>query len=319
VPGCTSGHLRRSYGGAWEHCKCFRLDGIGLHVPGLTILRGDLMKRFTFFGIRRMLLLSAVLCLLGGVRAPLPASAQVEPLPRAHAHNDYKHERPLVDALNHGFCSVEVDIHFVDGALLVAHDREDVVPGRTLESLYLNPLRRRIREKGSVYPGDPPLTLLIDVKSAAAPTYRALRDVLRRYADMLTIFAGAHRDGGPVTAIISGNRARALMEEESIRYAAFDGRLDDLVQRPSPSPNFVPLVSSHWGTISSWQGEGPMPQQDREALRETVARAHEQGRRIRFWATADRPAVWEELHAAGVDLLNADDLDQLQQFLLEHQ
>jgi len=62
-----------------------------------------------------------------------------------------------------------------------------------------------------------------------------------------------------------------------------------------------------------------MPQQDREALRETVARAHEQGRRIRFWATADRPAVWEELHAAGVDLLNADDLDQLQQFLLEHQ
>lgn len=264
-----------------------------------------------------MLLLSGVLGLLWGIHASLPACAQVEPLPRAHAHNDYEHERPLMDALSHGFCSVEVDIHLVDGAMLVAHDREDVVPGRTLESLYLDPLRERIREDGSVYPGGPPLTLLIDVKSAAEPTYRVLRDVLRGYADMLTIFAGGHRDEGPVTAIISGNRARALMEEEAIRYAAYDGRLDDLNQRPSPPANFIPLVSSHWNTISTWRGEGPMPEEDRTTLRETVARAHEQGRRIRFWATGDRPAVWEELYAAGVDLLNADDLDKLQQFLLE--
>ncbi len=48
-----------------------------------------------------------------------------EPLPQAHAHNDYEHERPLLDALSHGFCSVEADIYLVDGALLVAHDRED--------------------------------------------------------------------------------------------------------------------------------------------------------------------------------------------------
>jgi hypothetical protein len=36
----------------------------------------------------------------------VPASATaVEPLPRAHAHNDYEHERPLLDALDHGFTS----------------------------------------------------------------------------------------------------------------------------------------------------------------------------------------------------------------------
>jgi hypothetical protein len=33
---------------------------------------------------------------------------------------------------------------------------------------------------------------------------------------------------------------------------------------------------------------------------------------LRFWATPDSPAVWDELLNAGVDLINADDLRGLQ-------
>jgi len=261
----------------------------------------------------------AILVLTGFAVAVTPGAvhAQVTPLPRAHAHNDYEHDRPLLDALDRGFGSVEVDIHLVDGDLLVAHDRDEVVPGRTLQALYLDPLQDRIRERGRVYPDGPPLTLLIDVKSAAQPTYRALHEVLRDYAAMLTTYGPGGVEEGPVTAIISGNRARGLMKEQTIRYAAYDGRLDDLARTPSPSATFIPLVSSHWEAVSTWRGEGPMPAADREKLQAIVAQAHEQGRRIRFWATADRPAVWRELYAAGVDLLNTDDLALLQQFLLE--
>lgn len=45
------------------------------------------------------------------------------PLVHAHAHDDYEHKRPLFDALDRGFCSVEADVHLVDGQLLVAHIR----------------------------------------------------------------------------------------------------------------------------------------------------------------------------------------------------
>jgi len=77
-------------------------------------------------------------------------------LERAHAHNDYEHDRPLYDALSRGFKSVEADVWLVGGELLVAHDREDVRRGRTLESLYLAPLRQLIKQNGgAVYPGDP--------------------------------------------------------------------------------------------------------------------------------------------------------------------
>jgi len=78
-------------------------------------------------------------------RCVADASATVKPLSRAHAHNDYEHARPLSDALDHGFCSVEADIWLVGDELLIGHDRKDLKAGRTLETLYLDPLRARIK------------------------------------------------------------------------------------------------------------------------------------------------------------------------------
>ena len=107
--------------------------------------------------------------------------AAVKPLPEAHAHNDYDHARPLFDALDHGFCSVEADIWLTPDGLLVAHDRKDLRPGRTLEALYLDPLRERIQANGGrVYRGGPIFHLLIDVKTEADETYAVLDKVLAR-------------------------------------------------------------------------------------------------------------------------------------------
>ena len=40
----------------------------------------------------------------------LPIKGTVIPLPMAHSHNDYAHDVPLYDALNHGFTGIEPDI-----------------------------------------------------------------------------------------------------------------------------------------------------------------------------------------------------------------
>lgn len=132
-----------------------------------------------------------------------PAGAVSAGLERAHAHNDYEHERPLYDALDNGFKSVEADVWLVDGELLVAHDREAVQPGRTLESLYLAPLRETIkRNRGSVYRGDPDnFTLLIDIKSEGVSTYLALHRELRRYQQILTRFGPAGVKDGAVNRL----------------------------------------------------------------------------------------------------------------------
>ena len=249
----------------------------------------------------------------GNLRAAQPVESVV-PLIHAHAHNDYEHTRPLLDALGHGFCSVEADVWLVDGKLLVAHDRSQVKPERTLEALYLDPLRERVKRNGGrVYRNGPACSLLVDVKSDAEKTYAALRDVLRRYADMLTEFNDGAVKTNAITVIISGNRARETMAAEKVRYAAYDGRLSDL-DAPDPQ-HLVAWVSDNWRSRFHWIGGGPMPDDEKRKLKEIVDGAHRQGRRVRFWNAPDKAAFWKELLDAGVDLLNADDLAGLEKFL----
>ncbi len=248
----------------------------------------------------------------------LPEGKAPKPLQHAHAHNDYEHKRPLLDALECGFCSVEADVWLVEGRLLVAHDRNQVKPERTLQSLYLDPLRERARRNGGrVYPNGPDVILLVDVKSDAGQTYSALREVLKNYADILTVFRSGNVTTNAVTAIISGNRDRKAMADEIVRYAALDGRLEDLDS--TASSDLIPLVSESWTKLFKWRGAGPMPKDEQRTLQQTVTKAHGQGRKVRFWATPDQPEVWKELLNAGVDLLNADDLVGLRNFLLRRQ
>ncbi|MFJ4468594.1 phosphatidylinositol-specific phospholipase C/glycerophosphodiester phosphodiesterase family protein [Streptomyces sp. NPDC089424] len=243
------------------------------------------------------------------------------PLWRAHAHNDYEHPRPLLDALDHRFGSVEADIYLVGDQLLVAHDPEDLDPARTLESLYLDTLAARVRANhGSVYRGHRgSLQLLIDIKTEGASTYRELDRHLRRYRHLFTTYAHGKVLPGPVTAVISGDRAaRAPMEAQKVRRAFYDGRLADL---GSPAPaSFVPLISDNWTLNFSWRGAGAFPAAERQKLRDIMRAAHARGQKVRFWATPDiagpeRDALWGELLAADVDFINTDDLLGLEAFL----
>jgi hypothetical protein len=245
----------------------------------------------------------------------LQAETKVRPLPNAHAHNDYNHDRPLLDALSRGFGSIEADVFAVDGVLLVAHDREDVHPERTLEKLYLAPLAERVRSNdGRVYgPPAPPLLLLIDFKSGADETYVALEPLLERYASMLVHDVDGQRQPGAVQVVISGNRPIPAIAADPNRRAYIDGRLPDL-ERPE-SAAWMPLISDHWGNHFRWRGRGSLDAEDQAKVSEILSRAHEQGRRVRFWATPDHEAAWRVLHDQGVDLINTDDLAGLANFL----
>lgn len=264
--------------------------------------------------MRRALLVFFFVVWLGGLgRAVEPA--RVVPLPVAHAHNDYEHARPLFDALERGFCHVEADVWLVEGQLLVAHDRKSVRADRTLTALYLEPLRARIRRNGGrVFRDGPVFTLLIDIKSPAAPTYAEIDRTLREFAEILTMWRGDRREReSAVTVIISGNRPRAEMQQQPERFAAFDGRAGDLASEVPAA--FMPWISENWRTFSSWNWNGAMPEADRERLREWVAQAHARGRKLRLWNVPERADAWQLLSEAGVDILGADDLDALAAFL----
>jgi hypothetical protein len=250
------------------------------------------------------------------IAAPLvPAADPPVPLGRAHAHNDYEHPRPLLDALDRGFCSVEADIYLTPDGLLVAHDRKDLKPGRTLQRLYLDPLRERVKANGGrVHAGGPSFWLLIDVKTTAEDTYAALDKVLAGYADILSVARDGKFERKAVTVVLSGNRAKDAITKQKARFVGIDGRPEDL---DSDGPaDLLPWVSANWALQFRWRGDGPMPAAEQTKLKEYVEKTHKRGRLVRFWATPESDAVWKELLAAGVDLINTDKLDELRSFLL---
>lgn len=250
-----------------------------------------------------------------------PTRSTVQPLERAHAHNDYEHDRPLFDALDHGFTSVEADVWLVDGQLYIGHDGPDL--SRTLASTYLDPLQQRFRDNGgAIYPGwRGSLRLLIDVKNDGAAAWPVIERALARYPELFTVVRGGRVHERAVTAVISGNRDLPAMEAAAVRRSFYDGRLSDLGSGLPAS--VMPLVSDNWTKHFTWLGVGPMPASERTKLRQIVQQAHAAGYQVRFWATPDiagpaRDAVWSELVAADVDALNTDDLAGLQSFLLAH-
>lgn len=238
------------------------------------------------------------------------------PLENAHAHNDYLHERPLLDALDHGFTSIEADVFPVDGQLLVAHTFLELSRDKTLENLYLRPLRDIAKQNGqSIYGNGRPIILLIDIKTKGAEAYAILDSLLKSYDDIVSShFNGDFREKA-VTVIISGDRPRAEIEKSNPRYVAIDGRPGDL--ESAPPANLVPLISDNWHNHFKHRGEGEMPAAEREKLADIVKKCHEQGRRIRFWATPENSNLWNELQKAGVDLIGTDDLKALQKHLQE--
>jgi glycerophosphoryl diester phosphodiesterase len=241
-------------------------------------------------------------------------SSDSMPLRQAHAHNDYEHSRPLLDALDHGFTSVEADVYLVDGELLVAHDFVKVSKQRTLESLYLAPLQGRIQENlGRVYRDGTGFTLLVDIKKDGAAAYAALDKLLTKYQSLLSQTVDGKFEEGAVTVIISGDRPIANISASNPRLAGIDGRLSDLDSPQTAS--LLPLISDNWSLHFKYRGAGEMSETERIKLSDIVAKAHSKGRRVRFWATPESENVWNELRAAKVDLIGTDELAKLHAYL----
>ncbi|MEM9829750.1 MAG: phosphatidylinositol-specific phospholipase C/glycerophosphodiester phosphodiesterase family protein [Bacteroidota bacterium] len=246
----------------------------------------------------------------------IAAEAQVTPLPNAHAHNDYWHERPLLDALAHGFTSVEADVLLIDGELYVGHDMPEgdhSLP--TLKDAYLEPLQQRVKEQnGKVYAGyEGNFYLMIDIKTDAEPTYARLKEALIPYQDMLSYQEDGKKHPGAVTIFLSGNRPIAQVQQESLQLVSIDGRPENL--RQGYSADFMPVISQHYRAIVDWDGSQPISAKQRKALKKLTKQAHQEDKKVRLWATPENTLVWETLLDTGVDFINTDQIAELQQFL----
>lgn len=240
------------------------------------------------------------------------AAAATGRLP-AYAHNDYENRRPLRDALDLGYRGVEADVYLVDGDLLVAHDRNEVRPGRTLASLYLDPLRALVARDGAVLADGSTFLLNVEAKERGRATYDALRAELARYADILTVVRGGVVEPGPVQVVLVGwFPPLAELAAEPVRYAAVQAHHLELPADHAALPaDLLKLVTVKYPDEFGWRGHGEPPADFQRRLAGIRADAHAvPGRLLRVFDVPRREEAYRALLAGGADLIGTKTLDR---------
>ncbi|HOA37144.1 MAG TPA: alkaline phosphatase [Flavihumibacter sp.] len=238
----------------------------------------------------------------------LAASAQVNTAynPRAHSHNDYKQPAPFTAAWQQGFGSIEADIYWVDGLLLVAHDQQELAAGKQLDSLYLLPLNEIITWfKGNPYAdSSQQLQLLIDIKSDAKTTLAAFVDMLKKYPALTNC--------KKLRIVISGNRPSPDTYKTYPSYLFFDGEFDKKYSEAAWAR--IPMISTNFQDWFKWNGIGPISPDEQKTLDSLVSFAHNRQKKMRLWNAPDMLPCWKLLLDADVDYINTDQIEALGDF-----
>ncbi len=248
---------------------------------------------------------------------PFAVTAQVTPLP-GHSHNDYLRTRPLYQALELGYRSIEVDVYLHKGQLRVSHDPFGLDGKPTLQSLYFEPLLKIARIEPAKYGLDSlkPLILMIDFKGDGEKTYQALKPILEQYKEILDI-AGTHGKKGYVHILISGDKPYASVSKEQTRLVSLDYKFDFC--REHPADTFITRASDNYKSYFTWNGKGEMPWKEQIMLEELVNLAHGEGRQLRFWNVPETPELWTLFLDAGVDWIHVDNIQAFRDFYMGYQ
>lgn len=245
------------------------------------------------------------MCLVSTVSVAQPAFYSTA---NAHSHNDYEQPSPLTTAYNAKFGSIEADIFWRNGELLVAHtEKELAARHRTLEDLYLKPLQAYVeKNKGYIYADTARrLQFMIDLKTNGDTTLGTLVELLKKYPALTNCTK--------LKITISGNRPDVSTWASYPSFIWFDGELQK--EYPAEALARIVMLSSDFKNYTKWNGKGELPPAQRDTMHLDITRAHTAGKTVRFWGAPDNKNTWRQLMGLKVDYINTDRIKGLADFM----
>lgn len=218
----------------------------------------------------------------------------------AHAHNDYEHNIPFIQAFGLGFGSIEADVILQNGQLYVAHDARDI-PKHTLlfEETYIQPLNNAaasVRDE---------LVLLIDLKTEAVATLQKVILIIQKYPDLT--------GNTKVKFVITGNQPPAADFKQYPSWIYFDGNINN--PEHIQQIDRIGIFSDNFRKYTQWNGKGRIPGKEIPRLNEVIEKAHSLHKKIRFWGGPDNINTWYTFIDLKVDYINTDRIEELAVFL----
>ncbi len=213
---------------------------------------------------------------------------------KIHSHNDYLQTAPFWNAYANGLNSIEVDVFLKNKTLYATHSEAEIKKGHTLSNLYLKPLQKVLDLKLGK---QQEVQLLVDIKSEAYSTMKALITLLKGYPEIIA--------SNKVAIVISGNRPKVVDYVNYPDYITFDYQsLTPLTDKVSQEK--VALVSLDFKSFSHWNGKGRLTASDYKKVKSAIDQAHAQNKPFRFWGAPDSKSAWKAFSDMGVDFINTD-------------
>jgi hypothetical protein len=236
-----------------------------------------------------------------------------KPIPCAHAHNDYNKIKPLWGALKYGFTSVEVDVFAHKGQLRVAHVGVMLGARKTLESMYLAPLKSWLQNKNWVYENyQEALILMIDFKTNRHETLPILLEIIKPYQHLLTYYHDGKVHKRPLQLLISGHGFgyEQVSHLDSI-FVFLDGSVNHC---ESDFP--AALVPRGSGKFSS-HFFAKLDSNDVVKMQKQIEKAETCDKKLRYYATKNKKKLWRKQLDAQVGWLNVDRKKKFAKFYWE--
>jgi len=136
---------------------------------------------------------------------------------------------------------------------------------------------------------------------------------LKEYKNIITTFIKkGKRYQKEIDVIISGNRAKDSITNSKERYAAIDGRIEDIKQ----DSFLYPLISDNWYKVLKHINAGEDKELRQNKLKALADEVHQENKKLRLWAVPDNAEHWGLLLNAGIDLIGTDQPAELKKYLL---
>jgi alkaline phosphatase len=219
-----------------------------------------------------------------------------------HSHNDYFQKKPFKVAFMAGMGSIEADVILKKNELYVAHCRFNIKSENTLNTLYIQPIVQAVRQGETCEP----IQFLIDIKSNSVKTLAEIVRQLEQYPDVFN-------EKSLVKVIISGRRPKSCTWKDYPSFIQFDGRP---YERYTPDAwQRIALISDKFKNYTSRWHKSIDCLHVFNKMENRVGLTHGEGKKIRFWATPDKPKAWRILMQMGVDYICTDKPQDLRRFL----
>jgi hypothetical protein len=241
-----------------------------------------------------------------------PLFSQVKVKPIISSHN-FGSKSELWESIGNGILNYQADVMYIYGKLYVTSLMPDSASHKlpTLTEAYLYPLYNQFKKNsGEIIPGySGDVFLILNFTTQPIQIYKHLANEMRPFSEMLTSKAVGNEHPGKIRILIKDKNQLDQINGIKPSFLGLVGGLNDIEKNVDSGK--MPLIDVDFNEISNWKGTGNIPFEDFVKIKDLVAKAHAQNKKISFSNCPNNKTVAELIQTSKADFINTQDAGQM--------